>query len=274
MRPRRYPELSISDAREIVLGSRSGKLGSPSKMPGSSFGLSAYHCLRGNELANDVHTPCAHCYARQNYYATKDEVRVAHERRMANLNDPQWVPATVTLIEATAEADDPNDGGETFFRWHDSGDIQSLAHLASIIRVCTETPWVKHWLPTHEPFILLEYVQRIAKTGIAPIPPNLCIRISADFNDQPPAHIPGLEAFPTSTTHHGRGNRFVVQIPEHPNKSVECRSYTRTAQAHANHVGVCGSCRMCWKRNVRNISFPIHGEKTRLYQTHLPLFGT
>jgi hypothetical protein len=31
-----------------------------------------------------------------------------------------------------------------------SGDVQGVNHLRNIIRVCLETPWVMHWLPTRD----------------------------------------------------------------------------------------------------------------------------
>jgi hypothetical protein len=39
------------------------------------------------------------------------------------------------------------------FRWHDSGDVQDLKHLAKIFKVARLTPNIKHWLPTREAWI-------------------------------------------------------------------------------------------------------------------------
>ena len=49
------------------------------------------------------------------------------QRRLARLHDPRWVDAMVVLID-----DAP------VFRWHDSGDIQSVQHLKNIFEVCKQ----------------------------------------------------------------------------------------------------------------------------------------
>ena len=56
---------------------------------------------------------------------------------MDSLDHPQWVQAMVVLIDK-----------QPWFRWHDSGDIQSLEHLEKIFEVCRLTPETSHWLPT------------------------------------------------------------------------------------------------------------------------------
>jgi hypothetical protein len=53
--------------------------------------------------------------------------RAALERRLDS-QDPRWVTAMVALIK-----------DQDWFRWHDSGDIQSLEHLKNIFEVCKLT---------------------------------------------------------------------------------------------------------------------------------------
>ena len=56
------------------------------------------------------------------------------------LTHPQWVQAMAVLIK-----------GKKHFRWHDSGDLQSVHHLKKIFEVCNLTPdTMQHWLPTQE----------------------------------------------------------------------------------------------------------------------------
>jgi len=246
--PDQHLPMSVRRARLIALGSKSGRLGEPTKMPGYAFGTSAFLCQRGSVLAQDPTTACGQCYARTAYYDTKDEVRIAHERRMAGLRHPEWVPAMITLILAHTTRADP------YFRWHDSGDLQGLWHLKNIIAVCQTTSWVKHWLPTHEPHIVREYLQNGGT-----IPENLCLRISADFIGKPPAKIPGLEGIPTHTTHRGHGQTRLVQVSENPKDTFECRSHTRAIKKGT--AGFCGPCRACWTPSIPNIGFAIHGEK-------------
>jgi hypothetical protein len=67
---------------------------------------------------------------------------------------------------------------QNIFRWHDSGDIQSLKHLAKIFKVARLTPDVNHWLPTREAWV---------KPYVGRAPKNLVIRFSMPMVDQPAA---------------------------------------------------------------------------------------
>jgi hypothetical protein len=65
-----------------------------------------------------------------------------------------------------------------YFRWHDSGDVQDLKHLAKIFKVARLTPDVAHWMPTREAWV---------KPYLARAPKNLVIRFSMPMVDQPAA---------------------------------------------------------------------------------------
>jgi hypothetical protein len=65
-----------------------------------------------------------------------------------------------------------------FFRWHDSGDVQDLKHLAKIFKVARLTPDVQHWMPTREAWV---------KPYLSRAPKNLLIRFSMPMVDQPAA---------------------------------------------------------------------------------------
>jgi hypothetical protein len=69
--------------------------------------------------------------------------------------------------------------GQDWFRWHDSGDIQSMKHLENIFEVCKRTSGTKHWMPTRE-------AQFLKQLDPATIPPNLIIRMSSHMIDQGP----------------------------------------------------------------------------------------
>lgn len=262
-KPKYAPPMSIAHARLVALGSKVGRLGVPSKMPGFALGLSAFDCKRGSKLAEDPRTPCAHCFARRDFYRTKFEVLLSHKRRMKALRHPEWTEAMTVLIRHETDPADP------YFRWHDSGDLQGVWHLANIVEVCRRTPEVKHWLPTHEPYIVRNYLRRV-RTGQAPaIPSNLCIRISADMIGQTPKEIEGLDDVPTATTHYGHGNDRVPQVSDDRKDSIECKSYQRASRPSA--AGTCGSCRACWHPRIMNVSYPIHAPKNSKYQ--LPLIA-
>jgi hypothetical protein len=242
-RRRRMP-MTLRAAQQLVLGSES-TLYSNSKMPGVSFGLDAFKCPRGNQLAKREGSACSVCYARKNFYRTWWPVLISRKRRHRNLRHPKWVDAMTTLvIRYTDPAGD-------FFRWHDSGDLMGAWHLENLLEVCRRTPWVKHWLPTHEPYI----VRQVLARGQA-IPENLCIRISADFIGRKPKKIPGLELVQTSTIHRTPGKP--VQVSPRRRHSIECRSYTRRISKRSHGAGECGKCRACWDRRVRNVSYLLH----------------
>ena len=108
------------EARQIT-----GGLSAPSKMPGPAYNLPASMCLTGAKLVQIPGSVCAGCYALKGRYRFNN-VQQALERRAASLKHPDWVKAMVALIS-----------GHEYFRWHDSGDIQSVEHLKKIFEVCS-----------------------------------------------------------------------------------------------------------------------------------------
>ena len=149
-------------AREIT-----GGLSKPSKMPGPCFNLPASRCITGAKLVKIPGSVCHGCYALKGRYRFPN-VQNALERRRQALSSPQWVEAMVVLVS-----------GNEFFRWHDSGDLQSLEHLKNIFEVCKRTPKTRHWLPTREAQILKQVQPE-------DVPKNLIIRFSSHMIDQGP----------------------------------------------------------------------------------------
>ena len=111
-------------------------------MPEGAYSISALHCQTGAKLRLVEDTPCYGCYALKNRYIMPIQA-AALERRFQSLGHPLWVEAMAVLIK-----------GKKFFRWHDSGDIQSVDHLKKIFEVCEATPDTQHWLPTQERTVL------------------------------------------------------------------------------------------------------------------------
>jgi protein gp88 len=215
-----------------------GSLGEPSKMPGPSYGLDAFVCQKGSELAAIPGSSCEHCYARRNFYKYWRPALKARHHRQAAIHHPEWVEAMIAILEDYLKTD-----GEKVFRWHDSGDLHSADHLANICAVAEATPGLAHWLPTRE----YDYVATYrARGGV--IPPNLTIRLSAHFVGRV-ADVPlALADLPTSTIHPPEGTP--VPVSGRRNDSVSCRAFSRD-----NH---CGPCRACWDQRVRNVSYPQH----------------
>ncbi len=125
--------------------------------------------------------------------------------------------------------------GRGFFRWQDSGDLQSVRHFKNIVAVCKGTPSVSHWLPSQEVGKLIKYDRLVNEGKADPVPPNLLVRVSSVMiGDRPRQRLP-LWCF-TSTIDSGVGHR--------------CPSL--------DQGGVCGSCRACWDRTVPNIDYRKH----------------
>ncbi len=222
--------MSLAEAKGIA-----GSLGIPSKMPGWSYGLDAKRCKVGRELAQVPGSTCFNCFALKNFYATWKPALIARERREAGISHPRWVDAMVTLISHYCVP--PND----YFRWHDSGDLRSLSHLANIAEVCRRTPMVKHWLPTKE----YEIVQAYLAAGLE-VPENLCIRLSAYYIDTEPVLPVALVGMPTATV-----STPGVQSVVEGKGSITC-------MAIAKRDNMCGPCRACWNPRVTNVSYPEH----------------
>jgi hypothetical protein len=115
-------------------------------------------------------------------------------------------------------------------RWHDSGDLQGIWHLAKICEVAAGTPEIRHWLATREAKMVQDYV---GAGGI--VPANLTIRVSATMIDGPPP-----SAWPLTSTVHDKAAAIGHTCPA-PMQNHEC-----------------GACRACWSRDVLNVSYRKH----------------
>ena len=109
-------------------------------MPGHAYGLPAKECKTGGKLQKVKGSTCYGCYALKGCYVFK-VVQDAQYKRLKAIRHPLWVRAMAMQI---------NSKKTKFFRWHDSGDIQDLKHLAKIFEVAKRSPDVQHWLPTRE----------------------------------------------------------------------------------------------------------------------------
>jgi hypothetical protein len=218
--------MNIKEAEAIV-----GGLSKPSKMPGFAYSIPAAECNVGSQMHKVKGSTCEKCYALKGRYAFP-MVQSALYRRLEALKDPRWVAAMVFLINKRK-------GKHPFFRWHDSGDLQSVEHLELIAEVCRQTPNVKHWIPTRE------YVKGFRDTPILQdwlagggvIPSNLTVRLSALMNDtSPPKAI--AERLGVQTSNVSSSGAFTCPA--------------------SNQGNECGDCRACWDRSVKNVTYKIH----------------
>ena len=201
-----------------------GTLSNPSKMPAFGWGISAKKCVTGTKLAKIKGTICSKCYALKGRYVFKN-VFNAHEARRKAIEEVEWVDYMAELLTLKYKNLDKS---KRYHRWFDSGDIQSFGHLMKIFEVCELTPQIKHWLATRE-------YQLISQLDVKDVPKNLCLRVSAIKVDSPP---PKFWKW-TSGVHKDK-------------KPIgrECPAYKQG--------GECGSCRACWNRNIKQVSYKEH----------------
>ena len=169
-------------------------------------------------------TICNKCYANKGCYVFK-VVQDAHKFRLEAILEPQWVDYMAELITQKYKNLDKS---RLYHRWFDSGDIQSFAHLMKIFEVCELTPQINHWLATRE----YQIIKQIKEEDV---PKNLCLRVSAIKVDSPP---PNFWKW-TSRVHKDK-----------PAVGRECPAPKQN--------GECGSCRACWSRKVKQVSYKEH----------------
>ena len=201
-----------------------GTLSNPSKMPAFGWGISAKKCVTGAKLAKIKGTICSKCYALKGRYVFKN-VFNAHEARRKAIEEVEWVDYMAELLTLKYKNLDKS---KRYHRWFDSGDIQSFGHLMKIFEVCELTPQIRHWLATRE-------YQLINQLDVKDVPKNLCLRVSAIKVDSPPPKF------------------WKWTSGVHKDKSAIGRECPAPKQN-----GECGSCRACWSRKVKQVSYKEH----------------
>lgn len=207
---------TLSQLRRYV-----GGLSQPSKMPGHAYSLPAAECATGSRLVDVAGSVCEGCYALKGRYRFPN-VQSALYARLAAITRDRWVDVMAELIART---------GDDYFRWHDSGDLQSVEHFGRICDVARLTPDVQHWIPTREYRTVNDYVAAGGE-----IPSNLAVRLSAHVVDGPAPR----GSLPTSTVH---------------TATAPAGSHVCPAPQQGNS---CGDCRACWDPAVPNVSYHKH----------------
>jgi hypothetical protein len=216
-----------ADLNRYCGGPESGRsaLGNASKMPGKTYGLPAAECITGTKLRAQPGSTCEICYAFERGKYRYRTVIECQYRRLDSITRPLWAEALAELIRRS---------NETYFRLHDSGDIQSFEHLAAICKVARLCPDVSFWLPTREYRIVAAY----RKSG-KKIPANLVIRMSA--------HMLG-----------GKAPRFGRPLTI-STVSTDPATYPNAYQCPAQYQdNSCGDCRACWDPNVAHVNYHAH----------------
>lgn len=201
-----------------------GTLTQTSKMPCKSYSLPTEACQTGYKMAQIKGSICSSCYADKGFYSMYAKtIKPAQFARLDSLSNPHWIDGMVALI-----------GSDSFFRWHDSGDLQGVDHLEKIARVAQLTPQTRHWLPTREYGMIKAF---IAKHGA--LPENLIVRLSAMYPDQPvkvPLSLQGVANVAISNVHTGQPIGTACNAPQ--------------------QNGACNDCRLCW--TDQTVSYALH----------------
>lgn len=215
----------LKPAEVKELSQRVGGLSKPSKMPCEGYSLPAQKCITGSKLRKAGKSTCANCYALKGFY-NMPSVKNALEKRFEKVTqDLQAWQADMTLL-----IHNTNQSG--FFRWHDSGDLQSVEHLRAINAIALALPNVKFWIPTREYKIVQEF------TDSETVADNLIIRLSAYFKSSAPP-LATAEAMGVHTS------------------TVDFTDSAHICDAQEKG-GRCMTCRKCWDKSLTNIDYPLH----------------
>jgi hypothetical protein len=197
-----------------------GGLSKPSKMPGWAYGIPAAECKTGKKLQDVPGSTCHGCYATKGCYVFP-VVQAAQYRRLDSIKHPFWVKAMTTLLLSKKSK---------YFRWHDSGDVQDLKHLAKIFEVARRTPDVQHWMPTREAWV---------KKYLRHKPDNLVVRFSMPMVNQEPSK--SWRHVSTVTTGDRPWFGATSKMCPAPQQNNECKD-----------------CRSCWNPKVWNVTYAKH----------------
>ena len=207
-----------------------GNLSTTSKMPCDSWGIPATTCKTGSKLAQIEGTVCSGCYALKGAYTWKD-VNNAYSRRLEKWSETPtdiWIESMIVLIKSNQKR------RSDYFRWFDSGDIQSIEMLEAIVKIAYALPTVKFWLPTKERKIVQQY---IIKYGEHCLPDNLVIRISEYYVDS----MPKTGAWVRNIKFSAVGDKEL---------QITCPS--------SNQHGRCDDCRKCWDSSIECVTYKRH----------------
>jgi len=226
-------------ARIQALWQAVGGLSRPGKMPGYAWGIPASTCKTGSKLVQVPDSVCSICYALKNRYKMP-QVANAYERRLRiwQENPTQWVDNMIDLLELQLRAYPEK---MAYFRWFDSGDLQSKAMLEQILEIAWLVPnKVKFWVPTRE----YQIVKEVLETNV--VPENVSIRLSAHMQDRI-LHI--------NQKHFGDAHVTTSAVASGKEPKTSLIGWQCPARFNQNK---CGDCRACWSRNVPLIVYPAH----------------
>ena len=215
---------------------KTGGVSDTSKMPCYSWGIPAFTCRKGKRMRDEhPNSVCGICYAFSGAYNWK-MVKDAYYNRYKcwhELPDREWVNYMTTILSSKKVRK------SGYFRWFDSGDIQSLSMIYQIIEIADRTPFLEHWVATRED-------EDIEKVLTEYIPDNLVFRLSHTYKDQ-------LDKDISDCADRKNINQSLVVSSTSVkllNKQFTCPSSLQD--------GKCLDCRACWNHKVKHVVYIEH----------------
>lgn len=244
-------KMTVKQAQE-----QSGKVSlGNTKMPSTTFAISAKACKVGAKLAKIEGSTCSRCYALklQNLRPSVDQGwtnNLFKAVKLINENPVLWAKQMTFQIKRGCDKLGINN-----HRWFDSGDLQSVEMLRAIVLCAEMTPEIDHWLPTREAKLVKDYRKLYGDE-----PRNLTIRVSATMIGDKP-----ISGHVNTSTVHRKGEQVHGKecLAYRTNKNAEVvseqafKAMTK-AEKKQQDFGHCGDCRACWSKDVANISYPLH----------------
>jgi len=200
--------MKLKELKEAV-----GSLSAPSKMPCSGYSIPAKECGVGSRLVNVENSTCSDCYALKNRYVFPNVEKAMYHRYNSLMHDIDlWEKNMITYIGKYRKGD------KSYFRWHDSGDLQNINHLTAINNIALDLEDVQFWLPTREIKIVRTWQKVYGEFA-----PNLIVRISAMMNDaQPNYKITGYASGVMDENQALQG--YKCPAPSQENECRDCRA--------------------------------------------------
>ena len=203
-------------AKEIMIS-----LGRAGKMPCPTYNTPAKLCNTGSRLRKVKGSTCHGCYAMKGNYLFP-MVQKGLQKRFEAFLHPRFVEAMTFMIKRHSKK-------SGYFRWFDSGDVQSVEMALNILEVCERSPEKNHWIPTKEHKIWKNALKKKA------LPENVVLRFSAYMvNKAPSNNWQWSSAVTDNNTIFG----------------VECNAPKQN--------GKCLDCRACWNKNVKTVTYHKH----------------
>lgn len=203
-------------------------LSDTSKMPCKSWSVTALACSIGSKLAQVAGSVCHGCYALKGFYRMPSVANVLHNR-LSIMALPGWHKKMVAKIKSEEKSG--------FFRWFDSGDLQSLKNLKDIVRIALALPRIRFWLPTKEYGIASEYFELYGF-----FPQNLTVRLSGYMVDKPGPNSLAENMGLTTSEVHGK----------------ESDAQGKHLCPSSSQGNKCLDCRACWNSSIQTVVYRLH----------------